>query len=117
MAGKGSPLIGTPSFSSVVAAYMKDLEKGQAPPEKELLARYPELADELQAFFAGHILFDRLLQPERLRHEDPVMSQLLARYVWDYGPLRLRPSGWVIPWIHLAYPGRSPGLRAVSPSD
>jgi hypothetical protein len=45
------------------------------------------------------------------------MPQVLARYVGDYGLPRLSPSGWVITWIYLAFPGRCPGLWAVSPSD
>jgi tetratricopeptide (TPR) repeat protein/tRNA A-37 threonylcarbamoyl transferase component Bud32 len=53
------------AFARVVTAYWKAVEAGQAPPAREWLARYPELATELGEFFAGQEELDRLAAPLR----------------------------------------------------
>jgi tRNA A-37 threonylcarbamoyl transferase component Bud32 len=44
-------------LDAVIAAYLQQIEAGQVPNREDLLARNPELADRLRAFFAD---FDRL---------------------------------------------------------
>ena len=46
-------------LDSVVAEYLDALASGPAPDRGEWLARHPDLADDLRAFFADH---DRLVQ-------------------------------------------------------
>jgi hypothetical protein len=40
--------------NEIIAAYLKGVDAGQASGRAELLARHPELAEELRAFFADH---------------------------------------------------------------
>jgi hypothetical protein len=40
-------------LQDVVLAYLKAIDAGQKPSEQELLARHPELMDDLRAFFSG----------------------------------------------------------------
>jgi WD40 repeat protein/tRNA A-37 threonylcarbamoyl transferase component Bud32 len=50
-------------LDEVVTAYLKAVEAGQAPEQGEWLARYPEFAAELQAFFAAQDEVRRLAGP------------------------------------------------------
>jgi WD40 repeat protein len=50
----------------VLAAYLEAARAGRAPDRHELLARHPEIRDELQSFFADHDVVRDLAEPLRL---------------------------------------------------
>jgi WD40 repeat protein/tRNA A-37 threonylcarbamoyl transferase component Bud32 len=50
-------------FEQVLAEYLQAREAGRTPDPAELLARHPDLADELRAFFANRAQFARLAAP------------------------------------------------------
>src|SRR5206468_4225289 len=52
-------------LDEVVTAYLKDAERGGAPNQQELLARYPDLAADLAVFFAAQEQVGRLAAPLR----------------------------------------------------
>lgn|GEM_PF-662662 len=49
----------------VIVEYLESIERGESPDPKPWLERYPELADQLAAFFAAESQLDRLLTPLR----------------------------------------------------
>src|SRR5438128_2370628 len=49
--------------NQIIAEYLHALDTGQAPDRQEFLARHPELASELAAFFADRDQFEHLARP------------------------------------------------------
>jgi hypothetical protein len=49
----------------VILDYLEAVDAGRAPDRRELLARHPDLADDLRAFFADHDGVGRLTRPLR----------------------------------------------------
>jgi len=58
-------------LQEVIAAYLRDVEADRNPDQAEILARHPELAGELQSFFAGQEHIGRLAAPLRQVVETP----------------------------------------------
>src|SRR5687767_7926267 len=52
-------------LGEVMAAYVEAVEAGRPPDRREVLAAHPELAAELEAFFADHDRLNRLAEPLR----------------------------------------------------
>src|SRR5438046_8486245 len=53
-------------LDEVVTAYLKEVEAGRAPNQREWLARYPGLAADLAGFFAAQDQVDQLAAPLRM---------------------------------------------------
>jgi zinc protease len=70
-------------LDDLIAGYLKAVEAGSAPDRQELLARNPDLAAQLQEFFADRDRFDRVAQPVRAAVSPPAAGARL-RYFGDY---------------------------------
>src|SRR5437879_7443487 len=57
-------------LDEIIATYLDAARAAQAPDPRELLARYPELARELEAFFADHADIQHLAGPLRCAPAD-----------------------------------------------
>jgi WD40 repeat protein/tRNA A-37 threonylcarbamoyl transferase component Bud32 len=77
---------------AIIAAYIEAVEAGQAPDRQELLARHPELAAELAAFFADHDKVQQMAEPLRADVEPKTLPPretvpspgAVLRYFGDY---------------------------------
>jgi WD40 repeat protein len=71
-------------LDEVIAAFLKSVQAGQAPPQQEWLARHPDLAPQLAEFFADRERMERLAEPVRavVTAGPPVGTKV--RYIGDY---------------------------------
>ncbi len=78
-------------LESILADFLQAAEAGRAPDQRELLARHPELADELASFFANRAEFVKLAGPVAPLAEGPTLgldapptAGATVRYFGDY---------------------------------
>jgi WD40 repeat protein/tRNA A-37 threonylcarbamoyl transferase component Bud32 len=62
---------GSQRVDAIIAAYIEAVEAGQVPDRQELVARHPDLAVELAAFFADHDKVQQMAEPLRADAEEP----------------------------------------------
>src|SRR5262245_55909110 len=79
------------SLEQILADYLHAVETGQAPDRDELLARHPDLAGELAAFFSNRDAVERLAQ--RLGEDAHPSVPATVRYFGDYELLELIARG------------------------
>src|SRR5215470_16227615 len=82
-------------LDEIATAYLQEIERGNAPRPAEWLARHPDLADELAAFFAAQEQVAQLAAPLRAAAPAPEAATQgsaaappgslgTVRYVGDY---------------------------------
>jgi hypothetical protein len=81
------------NLDDVIAEYLQAVDAGQAPDREALLARHPDLADELRVFFETQDRLDRFAEPLRptdpgatlpLTGDTPASPPAVLRYFGDY---------------------------------
>src|SRR6516164_5223632 len=85
----------------IIADYVQQVEAGAIPDREALLARYPDLADRLRAFFADYDRLDRQAgwlrlsaDPNRTTHATtPAVELPRVRYFRDYELLEVIARG------------------------
>src|SRR5436309_12380733 len=88
-------------LDAVVAAYLQQVEAGEVPDREALLARHPDLADRLRAFFADYDRLDRQAAGLRLSADPDLTTDQGApagglprvRYFGDYELLEVIARG------------------------
>jgi tRNA A-37 threonylcarbamoyl transferase component Bud32 len=65
MAENGTPSERERRLEEVVLTYLKAVDAGQWPDPRDVIARHPDLADELRAFFTEQEHVNRLVEPVR----------------------------------------------------
>jgi len=70
-------------LDAVIASYLQAEKEGQAPAREQLLARHPDLANELNEFFADRASMQRLAEPVRAAMAGLVPGTPV-RYFGDY---------------------------------
>jgi WD40 repeat protein/tRNA A-37 threonylcarbamoyl transferase component Bud32 len=72
--------------NEVLADYLRAADAGQAPSRQELLGRHPDLADELNAFFADHDELGLLVKPAAAEAGQTTPPVAVARDAVTVGP-------------------------------
>jgi Tol biopolymer transport system component len=83
---------GSQRVDAIIAEYIEAVEAGQVPDRQDLLARHPDLATELAAFFADHDKVRQMAEPRRADAEPPTLPPretvhppgTVLRYFGDY---------------------------------
>ena len=110
------PTVGDP-LDAVIAEYVQQVEAGEIPDREALLARHPELAERLRAFFADFDRLDRQASELRLSPDPnrttgvpgPEGQLPRVRYFGDYELLEVIARGG----MGVVYKGRQMSLNRV----
>src|SRR5258708_2541300 len=107
-------------LGEVLAAYLQEAEAGHAPERAELLARHPDLAADLQAFFADHDRMRRAANPAEApapapREPAPAAALGTVRYFGDYELLEeiARGGMGVVFWARQVSLNREVALKMI----